>query len=216
MVMPGGMALVLVAVGALAALGQVTALWLDRARLKNLLKPIPVLCMAACLVPSGGAYSRWILMGLVLSAAGDVLLEGKGQAWFLSGLTAFLCAHMAYLAAFLRTVRNPALMWALPPAVYGALVAVYLWRRLGPMRIPVMVYVAVICAMVWRAAAFAAWAGPAYPAAEAALAGAVLFALSDTLLSYHLFVRPGSRLVAVVNGLYWLGQAGLAYSAWQR
>lgn len=208
--------MVLVAVGALAAMAQVAALWFDRAFIKKALKPIPVLCLAACLVPAAGAYSRWILVGLILSAAGDVFLEGKGQAWFLSGLTAFLCAHVAYLAAFLLVIRDPALKWALLPAAYGALVAACLWRPTGPMRIPVMVYLVVICAMLWRAAAFATGAGPVYPAAGAALVGAVLFALSDTLLSYDLFVLKGSRLVAAVNILYWLGQAGLAYSAWQR
>ena len=69
-------------------------------------KPL-VMLFAICLVAgradlSGvGTRFRWILMlALACSLAGDVFLMFEGL--FLPGLVAFLLAHLAYLALFLR------------------------------------------------------------------------------------------------------------------
>ena len=72
---------------------------------------------------------------------------------FLPGLLAFLAAHVAYVAAFLSADRRPALGRALPFLAWGLGAFALLRPGLGPMAVPVAVYVAVICTMMWRAAA---------------------------------------------------------------
>jgi len=67
--------------------------------------------------------------------------------------------------------------------------------------------------MVWRAAARVGQCGAPRPGEWAALAGAILFALSDTLIALDRFHTriPGASFAIIL--LYWAGQAGIAMSA---
>jgi alkenylglycerophosphocholine/alkenylglycerophosphoethanolamine hydrolase len=179
--------------------------------LRLAVKPFPALALAAWVgLRCTRLPGRLTAAGLVLSAAGDLLLE-TGR--FLPGLVAFLAAHLAYLAAFLAAERRLALARALPFLAWG-LGAFFLLRPgLGDLTVPVAVYVAVICTMMWRAAA--RLASPRTPALAAlfGLAGAVAFGASDTLIAFDRFSAPipGARWPIMI--LYWLGQGGLAASA---
>jgi uncharacterized membrane protein YhhN len=129
---------------------------------------------------------------------------------FVAGLAAFLCAHLAYTAAFLREERRLRLVRALPFALW--LLAAFAWVRpgLGEMTVPVVAYMLAIGSMMWRAAA--RWGD--HPGATAALLGAILFGLSDTLIAIDRFRAPipGAPAFAIIV-LYWAGQAGIAASA---
>ena len=96
---------------------------------------------------------------------------------------------------------------------WGLTAFVLLRPGLGPMALPVGVYVAVICTMMWRAAARVGSPGTPALAALLALAGAVAFGASDTLIAFDLFSAPipGARWPIMI--LYWLGQCGIAASA---
>ncbi|WP_275899247.1 lysoplasmalogenase family protein, partial [Pyxidicoccus caerfyrddinensis] len=61
---------------------------------------------------------------------------------------------------------------------------------LGNLALPMTLYVAVICAMGWRAAARVGSPVLARRAQWIALAGALMFAASDGLLAVKHFVRP--------------------------
>lgn len=174
-------------------------------------KPFPALALAAWVsFRCPRTLGRCTAAGLVLSAAGDVLLE---IGVFLPGLLAFLAAHLAYVAAFLSTDRRPALGRALPFLGWGAGAFALLHPGLGPMAVPVAVYVTVICAMMWRAAARVGSPGTPALAATLGVAGALAFGASDTLIAFNRFGNPipGARWPIMV--LYWLGQAGIAASA---
>ena len=153
---------------------------------------------------------RLTAAGLVVSALGDLLLE---MGFFLPGLLAFLAAHVAYVAAFLSADRRPALGRALPLVAWGAGALALLRPGLGPMALPVAVYVAVICAMMWRAAARVGSPGTPALAALLGLAGAVAFGASDTLIAFDRFATPIPGVRWPIMILYWLGQTGLAASA---
>jgi len=174
-------------------------------------KPFPSLALAAwvflrCSRPLG----RFTAGGLVLSALGDVLLEAG---LFLPGLLAFLSAHLAYVAAFLSADRRPALGRAVPFLAWGLLAFAVLRPGLGPMAVPVAVYVAVICTMMWRAAARVGGPGTPALAAVLGLAGAVAFGASDTLIAFNRFAAPIPGVRWPIMILYWLGQSGIAASA---
>jgi uncharacterized membrane protein YhhN len=196
---------ILAGAGALAAVAFLTVPGAHRL----VVKPVPVLCLAAWVRgQTPDAYARRLALGLLLSAVGDVALEAG---LFAVGLSVFLVAHLAYIAAFLADTRRRAALRALPFAAWG--LGVYaLLPRLGSMAAPVGAYVAVICAMMWRAAA--RLGGP--PGAALALAGAVSFAASDTLIALDRFRAPipGVRLPVML--LYWAGQFGIAASAVRR
>ena len=179
--------------------------------LRLAVKPIPVLALAAWVVlRCSKAPGRLTAAGLVLSAAGDLLLE-TGR--FLPGLLAFLAAHVAYAASFLAADRRPALGRALPFLAWGTGAFALLRPGLGDLTVPVAVYVAVICTMMWRAAA--RLGSPSTPALAAllGLAGAVAFGASDTLIAFDRFKAQVPGAPWPIMGLYWLGQWGIAASA---
>jgi uncharacterized membrane protein YhhN len=174
-------------------------------------KPFPALALAAWVaLRCPRLPGRLTAAGLVLSAVGDVVLEAG---FFLPGLLAFLSAHVAYVAAFLTAERRPALGRAVPFLAWGVLAFGFLRPGLGTMVLPIAVYIAVICTMMWRAAARVG--SPSTPplAALLGLGGAMAFAASDTLIAFNRFAAPipGARWPIMI--LYWLGQSGIAASA---
>jgi uncharacterized membrane protein YhhN len=170
-------------------------------------KPVPAAALAVW-VYRGSALprARLIAAGLALSAVADAAIEAS----FLAGLAFFLLAHLAYIAGFLRDTRALALPRALPPALYGLGMQGILAPSLGPLRLPVTVYVGVICAMVWRAGACVGRQGRATAGEWAGLLGAILFAASDSLIAWNRFVTPLAWAPAAIILLYWAGQAGIA------
>ncbi|HZY04937.1 MAG TPA: lysoplasmalogenase [Anaeromyxobacteraceae bacterium] len=150
----------------------------------------------ALLLRPEASHERWILVGLCLSALGDLLLLSASRRAFLAGLTAFLLAHLAYAVAF-RPLASPSPWAAAAILAATALVLRWLWPHLGRMRLPVIAYCAVIGLMLWLAL------GVDRP--EIRLGG-LLFWLSDLLVARHRFVRaePRNRLVGLP--LYYAGQ----------
>ena len=96
-------------------------------------------------------YGRFLLAGLVLSWCGDMFLIGMSRTAFLSGLVAFLLAHIAYVIAFIRLGYDRS--WTLAAAVPVTVVAIVVFAWLQPhipadLDIPVRAYIAVISVMV--------------------------------------------------------------------
>ncbi|HEY3122140.1 MAG TPA: lysoplasmalogenase [Vicinamibacteria bacterium] len=191
----------LTALGLTAALVYVVALAAHSAAVALVAKPIPVLCLAGAVLRRRSNYARLVGAGLLLSAAGDVLLEFPRL--FLAGLGFFLSAHVTYLAAFFQRVRAPRLAPLAPLAAWTMATVAWLWGGLGPLRGPVVVYVAAITAMMWRAVAVGGWAA----------GGALLFGLSDTLIALDRFGSPIPGVRYPIILLYWAGQTGIALSA---
>ncbi len=205
---------VLAVVGLAAALFYLLGLWFEAQTLRLIVKPLPVLALAAWLLAGSSSrapYARRIVLGLGLSALGDVLLELPSG--FLPGLGAFLLAHLAYVAAFVSETRALRPLRALPFAAYGVTFFACLHRGLGALAVPVALYAAAISTMQWRAAACVGATARGRSAEWLGLGGALLFALSDSLIGLDRFHAPlaGARYAIIL--LYWAGQAGLALSA---
>jgi alkenylglycerophosphocholine/alkenylglycerophosphoethanolamine hydrolase len=202
---------VLAGIGIGTALLYFVGLAADLPALCLAVKPFPALALAAWVARRcPRLLGRLTATGLVLSATGDVLLE---IGLFLPGLLAFLAAHLCYVAAFLTADRRPALARALPFLAWGGGALALLRPGLGPMAVPVAVYVAVICAMMWRAAGRLGSPGTPALAATLGLAGAVAFGASDTLIAFDRFADPIPGVRWPIMVLYWLGQSGIAASA---
>jgi len=202
----------LAAAGILAALTFFAALALDLPAARLVAKPLPALLLAVWVARGGrDALGRLVATGLLLSACGDLLLD---LGLFLPGLVAFLLAHVAYVCGFLSDEPRPALARALPFAAYGVGVLGLLRPGLGEMAVPVGVYVAVICTMMWRAAARVAGRTPSR-AAWLGLAGALAFAASDSLIAFDRFHAPIAGAAWPIMVLYWLGQWSIAASVWE-
>jgi uncharacterized membrane protein YhhN len=196
------------ALAVVAAVLYLAGLAAHRPDLCLVAKPLPALALAALVLSARrDAYGGAVAAGLILSAVGDLLLEVPGR--FVAGLATFLCAHLAYTAAFLRDERRLRAARAVPFAIWLGAAFASIRPGLAQMAVPVVVYMLAIGTMMWRAAA--RWRD--HPGAAAALAGAILFGLSDTLIALDRFRAPipGARVAIIL--LYWTGQAGIAASA---
>lgn len=181
-----------------------------------LCKPLTTtLLLALALIAPGpdARYQSAVAAGLALSLCGDVFLMLPGDR-FVAGLASFLLAHVAYLVAFTTGVplgTAPGLL--IPFALAGAAVFGLVWPRLGGLRGPVLLYVAVIAVMAGQAAA-RAWTLRTTPALLAA-AGAALFVASDALLALNRFRTPLLSAQALVMGTYVAAQWLIALSVAQ-
>lgn len=203
----------------LALMGAVTFLYgvsTHAALLCLLVKPLPVLALLGWLHDAPPSdYRRWISLGLIFSLIGDVVLAWPGDL-FVFGLGAFLVAHLAYLKAYLSDCRRLALLPLILALSVGAvLLGILIGSGLGPLTVPVIVYGTAISAMLWRALARL---GSDVPQRSALLAagGAVAFVFSDSVIGINRFVSPFNAAPYIIILSYWLGQWGIAASAFSQ
>ena len=155
-------------------------------------------------------YRGLIAAGLICSLAGDVLLMLPADL-FLPGLVAFLAAHICYLTAFRSAGGGSGPVALLLLVVLaGAGVLTVLWPSLGAMRIPVLVYVAVILTMCWMA--LGRWWVTRAAGSALAAAGAAFFVVSDSVLALDRFRSPVPMSPLLVLGTYYAAQVLIASS----
>jgi uncharacterized membrane protein YhhN len=186
--------------------------WQDHRPTEIWSKPLVMvgLIVAACtLDPGDEAVRAWFVVALAWCLVGDVLLLGHDR-WFVAGLTAFLIGHVAYVTGFV--VADAWRWWAFIGAAVGlGVVASTVGRRIGAgaaardpvLRVPVTAYLAVISLMVAAAAA----AGDGW-----AIAGAVLFLGSDSVLGWRQFVAARPWMPVAIMVTYHAAQASLVVS----
>ena len=180
-------------------------------------KGIPVIALLLWLrnAPKG-QYRRWLSIGLLCSLAGDILLDWPADL-FVFGLGAFLLAHLAYLRAYLSDCKQPAwLALLLALTIGGTMFATLASANLGPLLIPVACYALAISAMLWRALARLGQPGLNTTSTRMAAIGAALFVLSDSLIGINRFVAPFEAAPMAIMLSYWLGQWGIAASAFKQ
>ena len=168
---------------------------------------VPLLGGALGASAADSVVARLVVAGLCLGALGDLALLVEDRRGFLGGLVAFLLGHLCYVAAFARV--TPIGAWfggAMMIVVAAAAIAVvvilrWLWPKLGELRIPVIVYIAVISAMaIGGLAASLRGGGPLDGTARGLLTvGAVAFYLSDLAVARETFQGrdPWNRIIGL-------------------
>ena len=126
----------------------------------------------------------WILLGLMLSLAGDILLMLPADR-FLHGLLAFLVAHLCYLVGFSQGPLVLHLLDALLLLAPAAVLFGLLWRPMGVWRLPVLIYTLTLIGMTWFAAG--AWRASLAVGSAAALVGSLLFLFTDAMIAIRRF-----------------------------
>ena len=177
-----------------------------------LAKPVASLAFVWAALQSGAtgsAYGEWLLAGLVLCLAGDLLLiPVERQAVFRTGILAFLLGHVAFAVAFLTRPLSWLGLLGAGLLLFGLLRAVLRWLRprlAADMVVPVHAYVIVIGSMAAVACAVSLAGGPWQVAA-----GALAFAASDVAVARDRFVSPGFVNRAWGLPLYYAAQLTLA------
>jgi uncharacterized membrane protein YhhN len=140
--------------------------------------------------------NAFFLAGLILSFFGDLFLLFK---WgFLPGLGSFLLAHLCYIISFKKKPQKRIKeFWPIILSLYASILLVFLFPYLKEMKIPVLIYAVVISVMMYSALK---------TQNRNLMIGALLFLISDTLLSVNLFVKPLMILNLLVMITYVLAQ----------
>lgn len=167
---------------------------------RSIHKTLPVALFA--LAAMSEAAPVMLVVALGLSAVGDFALSRPSERAFLIGMLAFAAAHLAYIAVMISFVVG---FWHWP--VFVAIAAMLIiglstewWLRphTGALKWPVRGYVGIILAM-----AVVALGLP--DVRNVALLGALLFVVSDLVLSFETFVMlPTDARRKLAGKLVWV------------
>ena len=187
---------ILIAAALVSGIATIASDWRQQRRaLFYLAKPLTTLLLTALAWVSlpEGSYRSWVLAAFIACWVGDVALMFTGTRAFVLGLSSFLIGHLLLITAFLTGLplapfAVPSGYWLLGLVVLIAVALYTRWLlpRTGKLRLPVLLYLTALITMVLAALLRAGLSDA--PAAGAALAGALLFALSDAVLAYRKFV----------------------------
>jgi uncharacterized membrane protein YhhN len=198
----------LLCVSAAASIAFVFARLLTTAGWPVILEVFSILLLALL----GSRISRLLGGALAISALGDLLLglqrigNLNRETLFLFGLSAFLFAHLLYIALFRKlwtaTWWKPGkarlLGIVLILAVLGTLLGI-LWPTLGQLRIPILIYALVLSGM----GISAMLADLGTPLASI---GALLFITSDAMIAISKFRGPFAGHDQLIWITYYLAQ----------
>ncbi|MFZ1786589.1 MAG: lysoplasmalogenase [Ferruginibacter sp.] len=161
-------------------------------------KPLLLPALFTMLYFSRATYpgKKWLLAGLFSSWLGDVFLlfEYRNALFFIFGLASFLTTHIFYIIYFLRIrATNSSLLVKQPVLTilvlaYGISLVWQLYPLLGDLKLPVMLYAAVICSMLL--CSLHIFLRVNKKSAVFYLSGAAAFVVSDSLLAINKFYHP--------------------------
>jgi len=181
-------------------------------KLYRLFKLLPILLLIFWIAVLGdyqtNLYTRAILAGLCFSILGDFLLLFPSQ--FKSGLFSFLTGHVWYMVGFLSDD------WSIPilPIIIIIILVIGMVSQLYPsaekLKIPVLVYIAVIAGM--GITAFGRFEALQSTPAIIGAIGATLFMVSDGVLGWNKFKSPFYVAEGIILFTYYSGQYLIAYS----
>lgn len=179
-------------------------------RLQYIFKPLTMAAIIAAAFLNSSSpmsfYQKAILVGLILSTVGDVFLIDQKR-FFVHGLVSFLLGHFCYIAALWTAPHLPSGIFYL---IYIVLFLTILWRGLGKLKIPVVVYALTLAAMSWLALSRYFAAGD--DKTLYAFLGSISFLASDSLLAYNKFKTPFSLAQPFILSTYFLAQWLIALS----
>ncbi|HEY3430129.1 MAG TPA: lysoplasmalogenase [Cyclobacteriaceae bacterium] len=145
------------------------------------------------------AVAGTVLLAIVFSCLGDTLLmlQKSNPNYFMFGLGSFLVAHIFYIFAYRQHQGEDSadelqglqkIRFALPVVLSGTGLVVILYNHLGDLRIPVLVYAAVLTYMVLTA--LFRFGKTNTGSFTMVFGGAILFMISDSLIAISKFLEP--------------------------
>ena len=148
------------------------------------------------------------LLALLFSLAGDVLLmfTDISASFFLSGLVAFLLAHIMYIMVFLdkKNSKKIALIFITVLLIYAIGIFYLLKDGLGDMLIPVIVYMLVILTMILTSTMRKD--NVSNKSYNLVFIGAIFFVISDSFLAINKFYQPVPLSKIIIMSTYSLAQ----------
>lgn len=151
-------------------------------------------------------------IGLFFGCLGDIFLMLKDM--FLAGLASFLIGHVLYVIAFIKQSSPKELSRHKSYILVAGILASYsyylysiLQPSLGPLKIPVVLYIIVIAVMALFA--YTRKYQTNLPSFIICMLGAILFIVSDSILAVNKFVAYIADSGLYIMSTYILAQFGI-------
>jgi uncharacterized membrane protein YhhN len=191
---------------AIALIINLVSVQLGNTQLQHYSKPLIVFFLAGYFLYSVNGFKHRpraiIIIALFFSWVGDILLMfvPENEIYFLLGLSSFLLAHIFYILFFegLRRSENIRIRISLLllVCIYYAVLIGWLMPYLGDMKVPVIVYGAVISCMCLLALHMFFISNKG--AGLLMLLGALLFVASDSILAIDKFYRHSAWAIMIM------------------
>lgn len=175
---------------------------------KLLLLPLLMIYLAA----EPGKTSPVVYIGLFCSFMGDLLLTRSGESYFLLGMLAFIGTHVCNILFFYRLqkgYRGKPILLVLALVVLTVIsggVYFLLADQLGALRVPILVYMAIISLMAFMATQTVVNPVFSQTALRCFIPGAALFVISDGLLALNKFLLHTASIDIAVMLTYGMAQ----------
>ncbi len=167
----------------------------------NYVMVLPVLYLAVVTLVIGKGRDIWLPLGLLLSAAGDLV---GAMGLFIPQVGCFALAHVCYIVYFLRS------SWLRPALLLACLVVLAAAVGLGFVILPhivvtaekiaVVVYIVLISLMAMSAILWRKENKGWY------IAAAMLFMVSDAVIAFNKFVNPVPWSSVIIMSTYYSAQ----------
>ena len=207
------MILVLSVLAAASGAIEIAAQYLGPRTIVYIFKPLTmvfIIGIALIRASKRDSYRYLIVAGLCFSLAGDIFLMLPSDQ-FVFGLVSFLVAHILYIGAFrTRPTSLLSILFGLACVAYGFVMLWFLFPNLGDMKLPVLIYVAVVLLMAWQA--LCRWAEERSRGAALAAIGAILFVASDSMIAIDRFNGRFRLAGALIMTTYFAAQLLIALS----
>jgi len=192
----------------LVSLLHISGIVLENSQLQFFTKPFIILLLIVLYAVSVSQRSKWYIFALVFSFLGDVLLMGEGEIYFIIGLVSFLMAHLLFIkiiASKLTVIKTASLLKSIIPfGIFLVFLLSLLFPHLYGLKIPVFIYGTVISifgitATIW-------FLQKKSLGAMFMFSGAIVFAISDSVLAINKFYYTDQTLRIIVMITYILAQ----------
>ena len=159
--------------------------------------------------PEKSLYTKAIISGLVFCLLGDVLL--LNDQFFIYGLISFLIAHLIFTYSFIKIGGfSSNYIHAVVLLIIGILYYAFLYKSLGQLAIPVLLYLLVILLMCWQGLSFECKSSEVH--GRFVHVAVILFVISDATLAYNKFIVSSDSSPLLILGTYWTSLFMLALS----
>lgn len=194
------------------ALLHLYSIWVNNNTLRLISKPLICISLIFMLYQATKLQSRTqklIGLGLLFGCLGDIFLMLPNQ--FVAGLGAFLIGHIFYVLSFVK--QSPKHIWSKPKdfvlialvlLAYSYYLYTILSPSLGPLQIPVILYILVISAMAFFA--YTRRYNVSFLSFILCFIGALLFIFSDSILALNKFVAYLAHSGIYIMSSYILAQ----------
>lgn len=185
-------------------------------KLRNITKPLLMPILIFNFLFNGKDINTIIILSLFFGFLGDVfLIKSKNSKFFIMGLLSFLIGHIFYIVELFKNINFKNfyfiyLFSLLIPILISYFVYNKIKNYLGSFKTPVIMYISIIATMLCLSIFYFLTNTTSLPLI--AMLGAILFVLSDSILSISTFKGSFKRDSFFIMITYIMAQFLLSYS----